>query len=91
MSEASYAIGKRALGICDRCGFRFRLNTLKHESVRGVQRSMLVCSSCWDGDHPQNFQGVKPIFDPQALRDPRRDKPEAPVPPYVPPKIGFPP
>ena len=26
-----YAQGKKALGICDRCGFSFKLNNLKYE------------------------------------------------------------
>jgi len=85
-----FARGSRALGICDRCGFRFLLNTLRAESVRGVKRGSLVCSSCYDPDHPQNFQGARPIYDPQALRVSRPDVKEAPVPTYTIPKIGAP-
>ena len=84
----AYARGKRALGICDKCGFRFLLNTLRATSVRGIKQNSLVCESCFDPDHPQNFQGMKPVYDPQALRVTRPDVAEAPVPPYVPPTIG---
>ncbi|CAB4240853.1 hypothetical protein UFOVP228_81 [uncultured Caudovirales phage] len=84
----AYARGARALGICDKCGFRFLLNTLKSPSIRGVRQMVRVCDSCYDPDHPQNFQGMRPVYDPQALRMPRPDVKEAPVPPYVPPTIG---
>ena len=84
----AYARGPRALGICDRCGFRFLLNTLRGASIRGVKQNTLVCSSCYDPDHPQTFHGMRPVYDPQALRTTRPDVKEAAVPPYVPPFIG---
>lgn len=84
----SFARGQRALGICDKCGFRFLLSTLVTPSIRGIKQNSKVCSSCYDPDHPQNFQGVKPVYDPQALRNARPDVPEAPVPVYIPPLIG---
>lgn len=84
----AYARGARALGICDKCGFRALLNTLRAPSIRGKKTGSLVCTSCFDADHPQNFQGSRPVYDPQALRRTRPDVAEAPVPPYVPPKIG---
>lgn len=84
----AFARGARALGICDRCGFRFLLSTLRGASIRGVKQTTLVCDTCYDPDHPQNFQGVRPIYDPQALRTTRPDVDEAPVPAYVPPIIG---
>lgn len=83
-----YARGKRALGICDGCGLRFKLASLKTSTVRGVTQNSLKCSSCRDPDHPQNFQGMYPVYDPQALRVTRPDVPEAPVPAYTPPIIG---
>jgi hypothetical protein len=70
---SDYAVGKRALGICDRCGFQYRLNTLKALTINGVQVNLKVCSSCWEEDHPQNMQGKYPVRDPQALKDPRPD------------------
>jgi len=33
----------------------------------------LVCPTCWEPDHPQNLQGMYPVEDPQALKNPRRD------------------
>ena len=84
----AYARGARALGICDRCGQRFLLATLRAESVKGIKQNSMVCTSCWDSDHPQNFQGVRPVYDPQALRVTRPDVAEDPVPPYTPPQIG---
>lgn len=84
----NFARGARALGICDRCGMRFTLSSLRAPFVRGVKQGVLVCASCFDVDHPQNFQGQRPVHDPQALRVTRPDVPEAPVPPYTPPIIG---
>lgn len=69
----TFAKGKRALGICDRCGHTQRLLDLKTEVVKGVPNGLLVCWSCRDADHPQLRQGEKPIYDPQALRNPRPD------------------
>ena len=33
----------------------------------------MVCPSCWEPDQPQNQQGMYPVDDPQALRNPRPD------------------
>jgi hypothetical protein len=68
-----YASGKKTWSFCDRCGQRFRLKVLATESVRSRQVNNKVCPSCFDPDHPQNFQGMYPIDDPQAVRDPRPD------------------
>ncbi len=84
---AGFALGARALGICDRCGLRFLLASLRMESVRGVQQASLVCRECFDGDHPQNFQGTQDMTDAQALRNPRLDVAEAPVTQYTPPPV----
>lgn len=69
----SYASEKRAPGICDRCGFRYPLKTLKAESVAGRLKKNRVCPSCFDVDHPQNFIGRVRVFDPQGLQAPRPD------------------
>ena len=69
----AFAAGKKAFGFCDRCGFRAKLSALKGETVRGKPKYNRVCPSCWDPDHPQNFQGMQDMSDPQALRDPRPD------------------
>ncbi len=68
-----FASGKIAWGLCDRCGFRQLLNELKGETVKQKRTGLLVCGSCWDADHPQLMQGTRPISDPQALRNPRKD------------------
>lgn len=88
-----FARGKNAFGFCDRCNFRAKLSALRGETVAGVPNNLLVCSKCWDADHPQNWQGRYPVDDPQALRNPRPDPSLAesreipPGPPFPPP--GF--
>ena len=69
MSE--FAVGKRAIGVCDRCGFHYPLKTLKKLTVNGNQINTKVCTECWEPDHPQNALGRYPVRDPQAIRDPR--------------------
>lgn len=69
-----FAAGKRAIAECDRCGFRFKLTTLKELVVRTRNTGLMVCSTCWESDHPQNMQGMYPVEDAQALRNPRPDK-----------------
>jgi len=68
-----YAVGKKAYGFCDRCGFRYPLKKLRSESVAGVRLNNRICPTCWDGDHPQNFQHQLKVDDALALRDPRPD------------------
>jgi hypothetical protein len=68
-----FASGKNAIAICDRCGFRFKLTELRTEIVKTKRYPVLVCSTCWDPDHPQLQLGMYPVDDPQALRNPRRD------------------
>lgn len=68
-----FASGKRALGVCDICGFVYKLRTLRDVYVKRRNTNLKACSSCWDVDHPQ-LQVVDINFnDPQALRDPRSD------------------
>ena len=76
MATSRYASDKRALGICDRCGFSYKLKELRNEMVRGKQVSTKVCSECYDPDQPQRFLGMYPVYDPQALRDARPDSAE---------------
>lgn len=68
-----FASGKRAIAICDICGFQFKLQTLKEEIVKTKRYNLLVCNECWSPDHPQLQLGMYPVDDPQALRNPRRD------------------
>jgi len=71
-----YAIGKRAWGICDRCGFRVRLNTLRDTIILGKPTGVMVCGPCHEPDHPQLWVGRQQIHDPQALKNPRSDAAE---------------
>ena len=68
-----FATGKYALGICDVCGFQYKLLSLKEVINNEQPTGMLACKTCWDPDHPQNMQGKYPVFDPEALRNPRPD------------------
>ena len=71
-----FASKKRAIAECDICGFQFKLRELRSKIVRGRDTNILACPECFDGDHPQNRQGMFPVDDPQALRDPRPDTAE---------------
>lgn len=62
-----------ALGLCDRCGFSFKLNQLHEEYFDERPNGLLVCSVCLDVDNPQLQLGRTPVFDPQSLLDPRPD------------------
>ncbi len=66
-----YAAGTKARGFCDRCGFNYRLHTLKSEVIDTRVTGLLVCEECWDPDQPQLQLGRFPVSDPQALRNPR--------------------
>ena len=66
----SYASGKKAWGISDRSGFRFRLREMRREWT-----GQLVGPDEYDPKHPQLFP-PKAYPDPQALRNPRPDEPE---------------
>jgi len=68
-----YAAGRIAIAECDRCGQRYKLKQLKELIIRTKKTNMLVCPTCWEPDHPQNLQGMYPVQDPQALKNPRRD------------------
>lgn len=68
-----FASGKHAIAMCDRCGFRYKLKELRKLTIKTHQVNLLVCRSCWETDHPQLKQGMYPVLDPQALRNPRPD------------------
>jgi hypothetical protein len=72
--SATFATGRIALGLCDRCGRQYLLRELRDQVVDQKKTGLLVCYECFDVDHPQLQLGKVPIFDPQALRDPRPDK-----------------
>ncbi len=62
-----------ALGLCDRCGFSFKLNQLHWEIYDERPNGLLCCPQCLDKDQPQLQLGRMKIDDPQSLLDPRPD------------------
>ena len=59
----------KALGICDVCGFQYKLRELKENSY-----GMMVCSNDFDGkydarNHPQNRKIN--VMDDESVYDPR--------------------
>ena len=68
-----FATNNKALAECDICGFRYKLKELRYLIVRGNNTNLKACIECWGPDHPQNRQGMFPVHDPQAIRDPRPD------------------
>jgi len=69
----TFASGKRAISLCDRCGQRYPLKKLKIQIVKQRPIGLKVCPECLDVDHPQLMLGSFPVYDPQALRNPRPD------------------
>lgn len=68
-----YASGKHAYGICDRSGFRYKLQDLVYEVQHGERTGLRVGYDMLDPDHPQNFLGRVNTTDPQSLLNPRPD------------------
>jgi NAD-dependent SIR2 family protein deacetylase len=68
-----FTTGKIAIAECDRCGQQYKLKELKPLTIRTKITNILVCEECWEPDHPQNMQGMYPVDDPQAVRNPRPD------------------
>ena len=68
-----YASGKFAIAECDRCGQRYKLTELKNQVVKTKLFQIKVCPTCWDPDQPQLSLGLYPVYDPQAVREPRPD------------------
>lgn len=73
---ADYAKGSKALGICDKTGFRYLLSDMVYEYSHGRRTGLRVGKDVADPDHPQNFVGRRRVVDPMALRDPRPDTAE---------------
>ena len=65
-----FAYGKKAYGISDRSGFRYRLRDMKQE-----WNGALVGPDEYESKHPQ-LESPRIISDPQALREPRPDNTE---------------
>lgn len=73
MAGPKFASGKWAISQCDRCGFRYKLKELKQLVIKTKNVNILVCPTCWEPDQPQLQLGMYPVYDPQALRNPRPD------------------
>jgi len=71
--SVSYASGKNALGLCDRCGKTCRYRDLRYQVVNQQNTRLKVCTDCLDVDQPQLQVGRYAIVDPQALIEPRPD------------------
>ena len=61
----SFASGKFALAICDRCGQQYKSHQLQQE-----WNGLFTCSECFEPKHPQLDPPYHPA-DPIAIRDPR--------------------
>lgn len=70
---AKFAVGKHAYGICDRSGFRYKLNEMRKE-----WNGSLVGRDMWEAKHPQ-LEPRRKVSDAQALRQPRPDVAEGPT------------
>ena len=66
-----FASSQKALGVCDVCGFTYRLREMRNLVRKGRDTNIKACPECWNPDHPQLKLGEFPVHDPQALRDPR--------------------
>ena len=68
-----FAVGKKAYGISDRSGFRYRLNDMQKEWT-----GMLVGRDEFEVKQPR-LNPRRKVIDPQALRDARPDRVEPTV------------
>ena len=73
MAGPKFASGKWAIAECDRCSFRYKLKELRKLVIKTKNINLLVCPTCWEPDQPQLQLGMYPVYDPQALQNPRRD------------------
>ena len=64
----AFASNKRAYGICDITGFRYRLKDMKK-----TWDGLLVGPDQWSPKHPQLMPKPTPV-DPEALKNPRIDQ-----------------
>ncbi len=71
--STKYASAKNSIAECDICGFRYKLTELRKLTIKTHQVSIKACPECWNPDQPQLQLGMYPIFDPQAVREPRPD------------------
>lgn len=58
-------------GICDRCGLKKPLHTMKFQVVARTVTDLLVCRECLDEDQPQYFPALNIGGDPHPHANPR--------------------
>ena len=58
-----FASARKALGLCDICGFSYKLKELRPLYVKGNNTNTLACPECWNPDHPQLKLGEFPVVD----------------------------
>ena len=68
-----FASARKAIAMCDVCGFEYKLKELKNLVTKGRNTNIKACPECWNPDQPQLKLGEFPVDDPQAIRDPRPD------------------
>lgn len=68
-----WATGQNAIAECDVCGFQYKLRQLRKLVVKGTVTEIKACPACWVPDQPQLWLGTFPVYDPQAIYDPRPD------------------
>jgi hypothetical protein len=68
-----FASGKYSIAECDICGQRYKLKELRKLTIKTKMVSIKACPECWNPDQPQLQLGMYPVFDPQAVREPRPD------------------
>ena len=49
------------------------LKELRKLTIKTKMVSIKVCPECWEPDQPQLQLGMYPVYDPQAVREPRPD------------------
>ena len=69
----SYASGKYAVAICDRCGFQYKYSQLRKEWT-----GFRVCAECYEPKSPQ-LEPPRTLSDPEALQYPRPSVPASAV------------
>ena len=73
MAGPKYASAKYSIAQCDRCNFRYKLKDLRTQTLKTKPYKVKVCKTCWDPDQPQLQLGMYPVYDPQAVEEPRPD------------------
>ena len=63
----TYARGKKAVGLCQRCSFKYAYSTLRRDG----DTNLIVCPECYDIEHPA--ERPIPTKDSTALYRPARD------------------